>query len=334
MAIYHLSVKPVQRSGGRSAVAAIAYRTAEKHMDHRTGLEHDFTRKQSVDHTEIVGFDGDRNDLWNKAELAEKRKDATTAREYEVALPRELNDKQKIQLVRDYSQWLHKRHGVAVDFAIHDSKGENPHAHIMTTTRQSLGDQLGDKVAREWSDTKRKKEGLAPRADDLKEARQEWEKSANYALKLAGQEQRIDHRSYKDRGLEGIPTKKLGPAAHAMEKRGIATERGDKNRLIQGLNQGYQWARDKVQSLGQGMKDRYQQLVDAANSLTEQDAQALELGRAEKALAEHRQRRTLYDDLMRAKEPVPEKPKEKPKQKAVEKQQIRPRRDRDRGMSM
>ncbi|MBZ4138292.1 MobA/MobL family protein, partial [Escherichia fergusonii] len=89
MAIYHLSAKPISRGSGRSAVAAAAYRCAERLTNERDGLVHDFTRKQGVEHSEIVLPDGvgadwalDRSALWNAAEFAEKRKDARVAREF------------------------------------------------------------------------------------------------------------------------------------------------------------------------------------------------------------------------------------------------------------
>lgn len=58
MAIYHCSVKPVGRSAGKSAVAAIAYRTASKILNQRDGITHDFTAKTGVVHTEIILPDG------------------------------------------------------------------------------------------------------------------------------------------------------------------------------------------------------------------------------------------------------------------------------------
>ena len=80
MAIYHLSTKPVSRSSGRSAVASAAYRCAVLLTNHRDGLVHDFTRKEGVEHKEIVLPDGlsadwalDRSALWNAAEVAEAR---------------------------------------------------------------------------------------------------------------------------------------------------------------------------------------------------------------------------------------------------------------------
>ena len=54
MAIYHLSVKPVSRGGGRSATAAAAYRAAEIVHDHTTGQTFDYSIKRGVEHAEIV----------------------------------------------------------------------------------------------------------------------------------------------------------------------------------------------------------------------------------------------------------------------------------------
>jgi hypothetical protein len=128
VAIYHLSVKLVTRGTGRSATAAIAYRAATRVPDERTGLVFDYSRKRGVEHTEIVlparvaesaEWALDRARLWNAAETAENRKDARVAREYEVALPHELNAHQRRELVRGFARELAERHGCAVDVAIH-----------------------------------------------------------------------------------------------------------------------------------------------------------------------------------------------------------------------
>ena len=54
MAIYHLSMKPISRASGRSAVAAAAYRAGESLTNERDGLRHDFSRREGVAHAEIV----------------------------------------------------------------------------------------------------------------------------------------------------------------------------------------------------------------------------------------------------------------------------------------
>src|SRR5437868_11549864 len=97
VANYHLSVKPVKRSEGRSVTAAAAYRAADRIRDQQTGQVFDYTRKRGVEYTEIVlpteavrrdiQWARDRTTLWNAAEGAERRKDARVGREFEVALP-------------------------------------------------------------------------------------------------------------------------------------------------------------------------------------------------------------------------------------------------------
>jgi len=58
------------------------------------------------------------------AELAEKRKDARTAREYEIALPFELSEVQRGNLAQAFSKLLADRYGVAIDLAIHSPSKE------------------------------------------------------------------------------------------------------------------------------------------------------------------------------------------------------------------
>src|SRR5476651_330237 len=129
MAIYHLSVKPISRAGGRSATAASAYRSGELVHDQTSGEVFDYTRKRGVEHSEIVlptecakrdiNWARDREALWNAAERAENRINSRVAREYELALPHEMTHSQRVELVRSFSQGLADRYGVAVDFSIH-----------------------------------------------------------------------------------------------------------------------------------------------------------------------------------------------------------------------
>jgi Ti-type conjugative transfer relaxase TraA len=236
MAIYHCSMKPVSRSGGRSAVAAIAYRTATRMVNERDGLVHDFTRKAGVVHTEIVLPQGseanwalDRSALWNAVEFAEKRKDARLAREFEVALPHELNADQQLALVRAFARDLADRHGAAVDFAIHapggDSDLRNSHAHVMMTTRIVGPDGLGEKTLIERENKWLLNHDLPTAQMQLRGIRQTWETHANRALMLAGHEVRIDHRSHLERGLEIEPTGHMGVHASEIDRRGGSVSR-------------------------------------------------------------------------------------------------------------
>ncbi|NEJ64901.1 Ti-type conjugative transfer relaxase TraA [Rhizobium ruizarguesonis] len=236
MAIYHCSMKPIARSGGRSAVASAAYRAAEKLTNERDGLTHDFRAKQGVEHAEIVlpeGVDAewvrDRSALWNAAEKAENRKDARVAREFEVALPHELTAAQRIDLTREFAQELANRHGAAVDFAVHQphsaSDVRNHHAHIMMTTRQVTEEGLADKTYIELENKWLLSNDLPTSQMQLRDIRQSFEQMTNAHLARAGLDIRVDHRSHAERGLEIEPTEHAGVHATQMERRGLDVSR-------------------------------------------------------------------------------------------------------------
>ncbi|KAA3506460.1 Ti-type conjugative transfer relaxase TraA [Agrobacterium rosae] len=236
MAIYHLSSKSVSRSGGRSAVAAIAYRTASLLVNERDGIIHDFTAKQGVDHCEIVLPDGidadwarDRSALWNGAEAAEKRCDARVAREFEIALPHELNNNDRLSLTRAFAQDLANRYGTAVDFAIHVPQGKsdirNIHAHVMMTTRVVTPTGLGDKSLIERENKWLLDRDLPTSHLQMRDIRQMFEQHANRHMMRAGLDVRIDHRSHLERGLEIEPTEHMGVHASQMQRRGLDVER-------------------------------------------------------------------------------------------------------------
>mgnify|MGYP003375023113 CR=1 FL=1 len=247
MAIFHLSVKPISRSAGRSATGAAAYRAGEKIVDERTGEIHDYRRKSGVESADIILPDGapawatDRAKLWNAAELAEKRKDACVAREFEVALPTELSTEQRRALALEFAKDMANREGCAVDVAIHaPGKGgdnRNHHAHILRTTRKVEQEGIGAKLDTEQAGRKRK--------DDLEQVREHWSKLCNSALERAGHKERIDHRSLEAQGIERMPTVHLGPAATAIQRRGGAIYKTEQ----------YQERKHEAADLGQKIHD-------------------------------------------------------------------------------
>ena len=252
-AMFHLSVKPISRAAGRSATAAAAYRSGSEIVDLRTGEVHDYSRKSDIVHSEILAPAGspawaaDRTALWNAAEAAEKRKDARVARDYEVAIPKDLTRAQGIELVRDFSAGLVDRYGVAVDFNVHrddlrkwdgSEKGwQGYHAHILTSTRKLGREGFGEKAEPELSDTKRKSLGLSDGAAEIERVRQLWEVTANRHLEQANQAQRIDSRSLKDQGIDRDPTVHLGPHVTGLERDGIPSRLGDINRKVEAEHQ-------------------------------------------------------------------------------------------------
>lgn len=229
MAIYHLNVQVISRGQGRSCVAAAAYRAGEKLEDERQGLTHDYTRRHDVRETWIQmpssapEWMADRQTLWTAIDGAEKRKDAQTAREVNIALPRELTLEQQRAVVREFVQTAFVERGMVADVAIHEGHNvqePNPHAHILLTTRTLIAEGFGPKN-REWN------------AKELLVAwRTQWEITGNEALEDARQTGRIDARSLADQGLDRVPTVHEGVAVRQMERRGIATDRGNINRAV------------------------------------------------------------------------------------------------------
>ena len=219
MAIFHLSVKTISRSSGRSAPGAAAYRAAAKIAEIRTGIVHDYTRKKGVEFCEIVLPSGapeefrDRGILWNAAESSETRKNSTVAREFEVALPVELSPEQRVELVRDFAKAIVARHLCAVDFAIHAPGGKgdprNFHAHVLCTTRRIWSQGFGEKT-RELDDRK---------TGEVAAWRKRWEELENRALEKAQVHERVSCTTLEDQEIEREPGFHHGPAITGILRR-------------------------------------------------------------------------------------------------------------------
>lgn len=210
MAIYHCSVKIIGRNAGRSAVAAAAYRSAECLINEYDGIEHDFTKKNWVDFTEIILPENapeeyqDRSTLWNAVELVEKSKDAQLAREFEVALPTELTREQQIEVVEAFVRDNLTSQGMIADIAIHnppktndrhqpvDKDGNvtrnveemqfgNPHAHILCTVRPLDEQGRWEKKSEVEYLCKKNGEERAFTALEYRKAKEDgWEKQYRY----------------------------------------------------------------------------------------------------------------------------------------------------------
>lgn len=244
MAIYHLSVKAISRSKGRSATAAAAYRSGVAITDERTGEIHDYTKKKGVLYSELILPNGetyDRAEFWNSVEKHHKRGDAVLVREVEVALPAELTPEQRKELAVGFARELAERYNVAADVALHaphpltsrDLKNNpdqyheidpetgkkhngNWHAHIMLSACHVAQDGTLGKKAVELDPIhcqRAKIENIADRE------RVRWSELSNAMLEKSGHDSRVDHRSLKDQGIEREPTQHLGVAATGYERR-------------------------------------------------------------------------------------------------------------------
>ncbi len=261
-----------------SAVGACAYRSGEVLKNEYDGITHDFTRKRGIVHTEILlpphappDF-ADRSTLWNSVEKIEKSKNSQLAREIEVALPIELDREQQIQLVRDYVQKNFVSVGMCADIAIHDKKTGNPHAHIMLTMRpleqsgewgakskkEYILDKNGQRITlKNGSFKSRKIDTVDWNSKEKAEVwREAWADCVNRSLADQGIQEKVDHRSYERQGIEQIPSVHMGVSATQMERRGIVTEKGDKNRLIKEQNRLLKIVRRRIAELSKWVKEK------------------------------------------------------------------------------
>ena len=271
MAIYHLSIKIISRGKGKSAVAAASYRSGEKIKNEYDGIVHDFTRKGGIAHTEILLPQNapqefsDRGTLWNSVEKIEKSKNSQLAREIEIALPKELNREKQIELVREYVKENFVKVGMCADIALHDKNDGNPHAHILLTMRplnedktwgakskkEYILDENGEKVKLKNGNYKTRKINTVDwnEQDKAEEWRKTWADITNKYLEENSIQEKVDHRSYQRQGIEEIPTIHLGVSASQMEKKGIATDRGNINREIKKQNRLLQEIKLRIKAL-------------------------------------------------------------------------------------
>ena len=228
MAIYHFSAKVISRAGGSSAVAAAAYRSADRLHDERLGRSHDFSNKAGVVHSEVLLPEGadeqwrDRERLWNDVEAAELRRDAQLSREIEFAIPREMTQEQGIALARDFVQAEFVDRGMVADLNVHWDIGADvlakPHAHVMLTMREiKIGEdgsaEFGAKV-RDWN-----------RTELLTHWREAWAEHVNERLAAIDIDARVDHRTLEAQGIDLEPQHKIGPAASRMAAEGLEADR-------------------------------------------------------------------------------------------------------------
>ena len=248
MASYHCQIQAINRKD-RSMIAVSAYINAKSYADDRTGMTFDYSKKKGFLYSYAYAIDEnnkrvklDNQELWNKAEHAEKRKDARVGREYIIAIPHELMQKGKrkqgLECVMEYCDKIAKRYGVAIEFAIHDQDDNNKnfHAHILTTTRKASFENgelvLTEKSDLELSDKKLRQLGKKTGKEQITSLRKLNADISNKHLAKNGFDERVDHRTLKAQGIDRLPQIHLSRAEMELEKRGKKTKKGDYNRLI------------------------------------------------------------------------------------------------------
>lgn len=220
---------------GRSAVAAAAYAAGVRLKDERQGRVHDFRAKGGVYYSCIVGGGGwtgstDRAKLWNMAEAAEVKSNATTAREWMIPLPHELTNEQRVELLRTICEDLAAQFGVIVDGSLHmpdkDGDQRNFHAHVLMTTRRVNADgTLGAKT--------RELDVKPASSRAVTESRRMMAQRFNEALEKAGRPERVSHESWEAQGIAKVPQLHEGVKATNARRKNArleAEQRGEKTR--------------------------------------------------------------------------------------------------------
>lgn len=145
MTIEHTRIKTYSRAKGHSALAAAACRGGFLLTDPISGVKHDYRGRAGIIQACCLAPPGspawtnDPQRLWAAAEEAERRRNSTVCRDFTIALPHELDDRHRWDLVLDVSQTLIKRYGFALQASHHRPTKDDPryfYAHLLATTRR------------------------------------------------------------------------------------------------------------------------------------------------------------------------------------------------------
>ena len=135
---------------------------------------------------------------WFDEQERNSRKNGRVADRIMIALPIELDNSQRITLVKDYLKDL-TNDQIPYFVAIHQEGKDrnNPHAHILLRDKSLINGRRLIKTSEKGS---------------TMILREKWTESANKALREANlsEEIQITHKSYKDQGIEKEPSKHLG----------------------------------------------------------------------------------------------------------------------------
>ena len=278
---FHFNISMISRGKSKSAVASAAYISCEKIKNEWDGVTHDYHNKKGLLHSEIFLLENipkefqNRSFLWNSVELNEKASNAQLARNFIIALPKELSFEENKKLITEFIQENFVSKGMIADLAIHDESNEgnnNIHAHIMTTLRpinekgqwqakskkEYILDDEGNKILNKNGKPKTRKVELTDwnNKGNAEIWRESFAEICNIYLERNNLEKRVDHRSFERQGIEEIPTIHLGASASALERKGIETDKGNINREIK-----------KHNSLVKAIKERISELTSWIGSL-------------------------------------------------------------------
>lgn len=183
----------------------------DKYKPHAEKLE----KLEAVGHGNMPSWAEDNPKIfWQEADKHE-RQNGRIYKEHIIALPRELNEAQRLELVND---WIKNEIGDKhpYSFAIHTPQGadgkEQPHVHFMFSQRthdniERSPDQFFKRYNNKYPErggAKKANEALTKTQskEKTKEQRMRLGDHINKHLERAGSRNRVDMRNYKERGVE------------------------------------------------------------------------------------------------------------------------------------
>lgn len=259
-----MRISNVGKSNNKSAIAASAYRSGAKMYDATTDKTYNYSNKKEVVYDAIMLPPNapqdyqDKQTLWQSVQDNETTSDARYCKDIMIAIPRNLTQEQRVKLVNQFLFDNFVSKGYICQFDIHDKGDGNPHAHVLVCSRpldkngqwqdvkskriykldaqgnkipiidpktgkQKIGARGRKMWQREWA-----KQDPLDQASSIDKWKKSWRDLCNKVL---------DKEHQLQVGPEGKhATIHLGPQAHALEKKGIKTNIGNKNRQINTAN--------------------------------------------------------------------------------------------------
>lgn len=257
MAIFHMNTKIISRGKGQSAIASASYRSGDKLYSERYNKTSVYYREVKPE-SFIIKPDNNpnwllnREKLWNEIENVETSKNSRLAREFDIALPIELNNEKQKELIEDFIKSNFTNKGLIADISIHRDDPNNPHFHVMIPTRkfnengialpktkkEYLKDEQGNQLFNDKGNKRTRMIDLVGMNDKniLKEWRKSWADITNKHLEENGINERISHKSYSELGSNIEPTIHEGYVAREMNKRGEESDRIKYNENVRSKN--------------------------------------------------------------------------------------------------
>ncbi len=232
MANYHFEIKNINRKIGRSITDTAHYITGERLRDSRSEKVY-YNKRSDVSYHNVALPDNappeyqDIQTLCDALEEAEHRMDSRTGRHIIGSLPNELPLEENIKIVDEYVKTYFTSQGLGAIVAIHEKHNEidpskdNPHVHIIVTTRT-----IGPHGLNRSKDREHNKVGY------VEMWRRGWADVQNRAYERNELEHRVSHKSLMVQGIDREPRSHLSQVKWRELQEVSHTKAKDRDREI------------------------------------------------------------------------------------------------------